>query len=539
MRRFARLFRELDASTRTSDKVAALTAYFTSAPPEDAAWALRFLSGRRPPRAVNGRLLLAWVAERSGLPTWLVDECHHRVGDLAETMALLLPQPERPVPIPLHRLVAERLLPLAGLPEAERRARIAATWDELDTHERLVYHKLITGEFRLGVARNLVVRALAQVAGLPPPVIAHRLLGAWEADAAGFTNLLAPDAGHTADPARPYPFCLAHPLAGEPRALGEVADWQAEWKWDGIRAQIVRRAGQTGIWSRGEDLVTAQFPEVVAAVRDLGDGTVLDGEILAWDGERPRPFADLQRRLGRLRVTTRLQQQVPLLFMAYDLLEEHGVDLRPLPLAERRRRLERVMMGADPARLRVSPVIKATSWDGLAEVRAQAREHAVEGLMLKRRVSPYRVGRVVGDWWKWKIDPFHLDAVLVYAQYGHGRRSGLYTDYTFAVWDQAELVPIAKAYSGLTQDEIAEVDRFVRTHGTGKFGPVRQVEPRLVFELAFEGIQPSARHKSGIAVRFPRIARWRRDKPAAEADTLANVRALLATQAVQTAPPAG
>jgi DNA ligase 1 len=536
MRHFTRLFHQLDASTRTSDKVAALVAYFTSAPPEDAAWALRFLSGRRPARAVSGRLLLAWVAERSGLPTWLVDECHHRVGDLAETVALLLPQPGRPVAIPLHRLVAERLMPLAGLPEPERKARIATTWDELDTRERLVYHKLITGEFRLGVARNLVVRALAQVARLPAPVIAHRLLGAWEADATGFANLLAPDAGHTADPARPYPFCLAHPLAGEPGTLGPPAAWQAEWKWDGIRAQIVRRAGHTGIWSRGEDLVTTQFPDVVAMMRHLPDGTVLDGEILAWEGERPRPFAALQRRLGRVEVSTRLQQQVPLLFMAYDLLEEDGVDLRPLPLTERRRRLERLLHGADPARLRISPIITTTSWEDLARAREHAREHGVEGLMLKRRESPYRVGRVVGDWWKWKIDPFHLDAVLVYAQYGHGRRSGLYTDYTFAVWDGPTLVPIAKAYSGLTQEEIAEVDRFVRTHGTGKFGPVRQVEPTLVFELAFEGIQPSPRHKSGVAVRFPRIARWRRDKPAAEADTLETVRALLATQAVQTAP---
>ena len=530
MRRFTRLFHDLDASTRTTDKVAALAMYFRDAPPEDAAWALRFLSGRRPARAVSGRLLLAWVAVRAGLPDWLVEECYHRVGDLAETVALLLPQPTQPAALPLHRLLAERLLPLGSLPEAERRDRIERTWDELDTRERLVYHKLITGEFRLGVARPLVVRALAEIAQVPAAELTHRLLGAWEPTAAGFSNLLAPAAGHAADPGRPYPFCLAHPLAVDPASLGPLADWQAEWKWDGVRAQVIRRAGNVAIWSRGEDLVTEQFPDVAASVADLPEGTVLDGEILAWSGEQPQPFAALQRRLGRKRVSAKFQQEVPLLFMAYDLLEAGGMDLREQPLSERRARLEALLAGRDPGRVRVSQLVEAPDWSALAQERARARDLAVEGLMLKRRTSPYRVGRVVGDWWKWKVDPFHIDAVLVYAQYGHGRRSGLYTDYTFAVWDGPALVPVAKAYSGLTQEEIAEVDRYVRTHGTGKFGPVRQVEPHLVFELAFEGIQRSARHRSGIAVRFPRIARWRHDKPAAEADSLADLRALLTTQ---------
>jgi DNA ligase-1 len=537
MQRFTRLFLELDASTRTTDKVAALAAYFSTAPAEDAAWALRFLTGRRPARAVSGRLLLAWAGEAAGLPGWLVEECYHRVGDLAEAVALLLPGGEASAPIALHRLVEERLLALAGRAEDERRALVEAAWRELGQRERLVYHKLLTGEFRLGVAKSLVVRALSTVAGLPPPILAHRLLGDWQPSAAGFANLIAPDAGHAADPGRPYPFCLAHPLPtgsdarGALAALGERAEWQAEWKWDGIRAQLIRRGGDTALWSRGEESVTEQFPELALAAAPLPDGTVLDGEILAWEGDRPRPFAALQRRLGRLQVSARMQQEVPLLYMAYDLLEAGGADLRAQPLAARRAALERLLADQDPRRLRCSPALAEPSWEGLAAQRACARALGVEGLMLKRLSSPYRVGRVVGDWWKWKVDPHRLDAVLVYAQYGHGQRAGLYTDYTFAVWDQGALVPIAKAYSGLTAAEIREVDRFVRAHTTEKFGPVRQVEPRLVFELAFEGIQASKRHKAGVALRFPRMARWRHDKPAAEADTLASVRGLLTAEA--------
>ncbi len=529
MQRFTRLFLDLDASTRTADKVASLVGYFTDAPPADAAWALRFLSGRRPARAVSGRLLLHWAAAAAGLADWLVEECYHRVGDLAETVALLLPAPAAPQALSLAVVVRERLLPLVGLDESQRRALVERTWGELDVRARLVYHKLLTGEFRLGVAKNLVARALAQVAGVPAAVIAHRMLGEWTPDAEGYRNLIASNEGHAADPARPYPFSLAHPLPGAPEELGSRAEWQAEWKWDGIRAQLIRRSGTAALWSRGEDLVTAQFPELIAAAAAFPDGCVLDGEILAWQDGRPRPFADLQRRLGRVHVSENLQAEVPLMYMAYDLLEWQGVDQRSRPLGERRAMLTALLATQEPTCLCVSPTLDVTSWDDLASLRHQARDLGVEGLMLKRQGSPYRVGRVVGDWWKWKIDPMHVDAVMVYAHYGHGQRAGLYTDYTFALWDGPTLVPIAKAYTGLSKDEIAEVDRFVRAHTLEKFGPVRQVQPKLVFELAFEGVQASPRHKSGLALRFPRISRWRRDKPPAEADTLDGLRTLLAS----------
>lgn len=526
MRRFAQLYAELDATTRTGDKVAALVAYFREAEPADAAWAAAFLTGRRPRRALSGRMLMGWAAELAGIPEWLAGESYDAVGDLAEVVALLLPEPERPDPPPLHRLVDERILALAALPEPERRVLVEDTWRILDAPSRLVWHKLITGEFRVGVARTLVVRALAEVAGTEPAVMAHRLMGSWEPTPEHWQRLLRGDAA--GDPARPYPFFLAHPLTAKPATLGAREAWQAEWKWDGIRCQLIRRAGTVVLWSRGEELVTTRFPEVAEAARALPDGVVLDGEVLAWDAAagRPMPFARLQRRLGRVEVPDKLRREVPVALMAYDMLEHDGVDVRALPQSERRARLER-LLAEHPGALRLSPLVEGT-WAELAEQRLRARELAVEGLMLKRRDAAYGVGRTVGEWWKWKIDPYTVDAVLIYAQQGHGRRAGLYTDYTFGLWEGGRLVPVAKAYSGLTDAEIREVDRWVRAHTREKHGPVRVVEPQLVFELAFEALATSTRHKSGIAVRFPRMARWRTDKPPEQADRLDSLRALLA-----------
>jgi len=527
VRRFSALYAAIDATTKTSVKTAALEAYFREAPAADAAWALYFLAGGRLKRLVNTRQLRAWAGELSATPPWLVDECYDAVGDLAETVALLLDGLEgEPREWSLHRLVEERLQPLADADEAGRRRLLETTWRELDGGQRFVWNKLITGAFRVGVGRGLVVRALARVAGLEPAQIAHRLAGSWTPSAEAFRRLLDPEV-EPDEPGRPYPFFLASPLDGEPSELGRIEEWAAEWKWDGIRAQLIRRRGQTLIWSRGEELVTDRFPEVRDAAVMLPDGTVLDGELLAWSDDAPRPFSDLQRRLGRKTVGRTLLERVPVVFMAYDLLERDGDDRRERPLEERRRAMEQVVHGADTPRLRVSPLVEADNWSGLAALRSSARERGVEGLMLKRRSSPYRAGRPRGDWWKWKVDPLTVDAVMVYAQRGHGRRASLYTDYTFAVWDGDELVPVAKAYSGLTDEEIREVDRWVRRHVVGRFGPVRQVEPELVFELAFEGIRRSSRHKAGLALRFPRIARRRSDKRPEEADTLGSLHGLL------------
>lgn len=525
MNRFTRLFQELDATTRTVDKLSALASYFQQAPPADAAWALFFLTGRRIKRAVNTRLLRGWIVAETGLPEWLVDECHDSVGDLAETLALLLPDQPQAAELRLAEVVESYILPLKDLPVEAQHALVRQVWRMLDTRQRLVWHKLIMGEFRVGVARTLVARALAAAAGIPAPEMSHRLMGDWQPTAEDYGRLMS--GGSTNDVSQPYPFFLAHPLVGQPQELGERAEWQVEWKWDGIRAQLIRRQGQVLVWSRGEELVTDRFPEVQEVGRLLPDGTVLDGEILTWRDERPLPFALLQRRIGRKVVSARLRQEAPVVFLAFDLLEWEGSDVRQQPLSQRRELLESLARGVHrDFALRISPLVETAGWEELIQLRSGARERGVEGLMLKRRDGAYGVGRPRGQWWKWKIDPYAIDAVLIYAQRGHGRRASLYTDYTFGVWNHGELVPIAKAYSGLTDEEIREVDRFVRDNTLEKFGPVRVVRPELVFELHFEGIQISNRHKAGLAVRFPRMARWRTDKRPQEADTLDTLRRL-------------
>jgi DNA ligase-1 len=531
MRRFSRLYEAIDGTTSTNAKVAAMAAYFAEAPAADAAWAVFFLTGRRLKRLLPSAAIGAWAAAATGIPDWLLGECYAVVGDGAETAALVLDQlpPVEGTDVPLADWVEARILPLRQLDPAAQQARATAWLRELDRLQRFLLLKLLTGEFRVGVSQTLVVRALAQASGLPVTTIAARLMGDWTPGAQWYQDLLAPDRAD-ADTSRPYPFFLASPLDGEVQTLGNLEDWMVEWKWDGIRAQLVRRAGAVHLWSRGEELITHRFPEVAAAATHLPDGTVLDGEVLAFRDGRPLPFSALQQRIGRQKQVAQLVRAVPVVFMAYDVLEHGGADVRPLPLDDRRRLLDGLIpAGRDGERgvLRVSEPVPAASWEALAAVRTESRARGVEGLMLKRRGSPYGVGRRRGDWWKWKIDPYSVDTVLIYAQPGSGKRASLLTDYTYGVWHEGALVPFAKAYSGLSNEEIAELDAWIRRHTRERFGPVRHVEPVQVFELGFEGIARSARHRSGVAVRFPRMLRWRRDKSAEEADTLETVQRLL------------
>jgi DNA ligase-1 len=527
MRRFARLFGEIDETTRTSEKTAAMARYFGEAPPADAAWAVHFLSGGRPKRLIAARKLAAWAMEVADVPEWLFDESYDAVGDLAEAISLLLPAATESSDRPLHEWVEERLLALAGQAEDVQRDAILRSWRELDGAERFVWTKLITGGFRVGVSHALVVRALAQATGIDEPTIAHRLTGAWQPTAESYERLVSHehDAG---DRTRPYPFFLAYALEDPPETLGEPGDWQVEWKWDGIRAQVVRRGGLVFVWSRGEELVTERFPEIAQAAALLPDGTVLDGEIMPWRDGAPLPFAQLQRRIGRKQLGPKILAEVPVVLIAYDLLEERDEDLRALPLAERRARLERLLATLPAGSpFLPSPVVSASAWDDVHAAWRGSRDRSAEGLMLKRRDAAYGTGRRRGPWWKWKVQPYTVDAVMIYAQAGHGRRASLHTDYTFAVWRDGELVPFAKAYSGLTDAEIRQLDAWVRRNTLEKFGPVRSVKPEQVFELAFEGIQPSPRHKSGVAVRFPRILRWRTDKKPEDADSVETLRALM------------
>ena len=526
MKKFADLYRNLDETTSTNCKIDAMVNYFRSVPADDAIWAISFLMGRRPRQVVPTRRLMQWAAELAAVPEWLFEASYDVVGDLAETITLLLPGGPEISDRSLHEWVEDRLLPLREMEPENQRSYILSAWRQMSESQRFVWNKLITGGFRVGVSRRLVVRALERFSGIESAVISHRLMGEWPVTAETYRRILSSDTSD-ADISRPYPFYLAYPLESDPDDLGLLENWQVEWKWDGIRGQIIKRSAQVFIWSRGEELVSEKFPELAGDAAMLPDGTVLDGEILPWKDGRPLPFSKLQRRIGRKKVGKKLLKEIPAAFLAYDVLEFAGNDLREETFRHRREILVHALAKLPESRMIISPVVRAGTWQELESLREESRRRGVEGFMLKRLDSVYQVGRRRGDWWKWKVDPLNVDGVLLYAQRGHGKRAGLYTDYTFAVWQGKALVPFAKAYSGLSDEEIRLVDRFIQRNTLERFGPVRSVRPELVFEVAFEGIRESSRHKSGVAVRFPRIARWRRDKKAEEADTIETLRSML------------
>ena len=524
MKAFAQLFARLDQTTKTSEKTAGLAEYFQTAPDADRVWTIALLTGRRPKRMANSTELRQWAAEAAGIPDWLFEECYGVAGDLAETIARLLPDGTDDRDQSLATTVAE-LMALTGRSVEERRAFVLDRWHRQSANERFLFNKLLTGGFRVGVSQGLLVRALAQFTGQDEAALAHHLMGDWAPATTRFQDLLAApsDLG-----ARPYPFALASPFDEAGEELGQMSDWLVEWKWDGIRGQIIHRPGTFALWSRGEELITDRFPEFAPLTDFLPAGTVLDGEILAWRDGMPLPFADLQKRIGRKSVPKKLLAEAPAHFVAYDLLELGGTDLRAQPLATRRALLVDLLSKLSPSLpITISTQLSLQDWPDLAQSRARAPEHRAEGVMIKRLSSPYHTGRKRGDWWKYKVDPMTVDAVMIYAQAGHGRRANLFTDFTFAVKDGNDLVPFAKAYSGLTDAEFQRITAWVQKNTLERFGPVRRVRPELVFELAFEGIQHSPRHKSGIALRFPRMLRWRQDKTADQIDSLDDLRRFL------------
>ncbi len=565
MKQFAALFAAIDATTSTNEKVAALKAFYENAPDDDAAWATYFLAGGKPRQSIPTKVLRSAALAASGLPEWLFEESYQAVGDLAETIALVLPPPIRDDDESLTTWIESRLAPMRGATPEDASATLQSYWQMLDIERRFLLTKLIGGGFRVGVSKLLVTRALADFSGVDAKTIALRLMGWTDKNAqpstAAYAALIAPvaPASDGAQSQRtdgaPYPFFLAHAL-NEPvekfdSLLGDPRDWIVEWKYDGIRAQLIKRGGMVWIWSRGEELMTDRFPEIVKRAQTLPDGVVIDGEILVMrEGDDvPQPFNLLQQRIGRKTLSKKILAEVPVQLLAYDLLEFDSADLREQPLSLRREKLEALCAASHWP---LSTTVNASDWATLAQLREESRQRRVEGFMLKARDSRYGSGRTKNDgtWWKWKIDPMSIDCVLIYAQAGHGRRAGLYTDYTFAVWNRApqsadeaqtvvaaikaglppgelQLVPFAKAYSGLTDEEFKRVDAVIRKSTVNSFGPVRSVAPSLVFELGFEGINLSPRHKSGIAVRFPRMLRIRDDKPIHEADTLMSLNALM------------
>lgn len=532
MKAFSELFTRIDQTTSTNEKIDALVHYFSIADDKDIAWCVALLTHKRPKRTVRSGELRDWSVAMSNIPQWLLEESYHIVGDLAETITLLLPKNSLHNNYQLHAII-EALIDLDGKDESERKAYIMNMWRQLNGTELFVFNKLITGGFRMGVSDKIVIKALAKFYDIHENIVAHRIIGKWDARFTSVKELLT-QTDINDDISRPYPFYLAYALDMPPAELGEVSDWQIERKYDGIRGQLIVRDRQLFVWSRGEDLVTDKFVEFHPLADILPNGTVIDGEILPMKNGDVLPFHLMQTRIGRKNITKKALQEAPLVMICYDLLEEHGVDMREQPMQVRRKRLEALL--AETGKLHgdlplvLSPIVECHSWMQVADERLRSREMNCEGLMLKLKSSTYKTGRRRGEWWKWKVDPYSVDGVLIYAQRGHGRRANLYTDFTFAVWDGDELVPFTKAYSGLTDKELLQVDAWIKKNTLDKFGPVRSVIPELVFELGFEGINPSPRHKSGVALRFPRILRWRQDKTAKEANTKGDLLELLNVQ---------
>ncbi|MFD2581826.1 ATP-dependent DNA ligase [Pedobacter vanadiisoli] len=525
MKRFAKLIQQLELSNKTNDKIEALVDYFNYADDKDKVWVIALFTGKKPKRPIKSALLKYWAIAITETPEWLFAESYANVGDLSETIALLLPPAEHTSDFQLHTWI-EELHDLDGKDDETKKEFILNAWNKLETQERFIFNKLISGNFRIGVSNKLLVNALAKQSSLDSAQIMHSIMGKWDPYTITFHELINGIHVNT-DNSWPYPFCLAYALEQEPEKLGDISEWQAEWKWDGIRGQLVKRNGELFIWSRGEELVTEQFPELHFMIDVLPDGVVLDGEILAVQDKQVLSFSTLQQRLNRKTISKKQLEDAPIGFFAYDVLEYEAKDFREEPLSVRRKILEQLMRGLEGSPVMISPVIDCNSWEELADLRQTSRSINSEGIMLKKLSSHYHSGRKRGDWWKWKINPYTVDAVMIYAQKGSGRRANFFTDYTFAVRDGENLVTIAKAYSGLTDKEIKEVNSFVTRNAIEKFGPVRTVKPELVFEIAFEGIAESKRHKAGLALRFPRILRWRKDKKADEINTLEDLRQLL------------
>ncbi|CAM4091891.1 ATP-dependent DNA ligase [Gillisia hiemivivida] len=529
MKLFAELIRTLDSTNKTTLKVEALTHYFEIAPDKDKVWAIAILSHRRPPRPVNTTLLREWATELANIPLWLFEESYHIVGDLAETIALIIPASDATSDKSLNQFLQE-IIELKKLTDMEKKEYLHENWLELNYYERFVFSKLITGSFRIGVSQKLMTRALSKATNIDEDILAYKLMGNWEPSKISYTQLILEE-NEEDYLSKPYPFYLAYALENEVKELGDVSEWSVEHKWDGIRSQVIIRNNELFVWSRGEELVTDKYPEFQAFINAVPNGTVMDGEILPFPKGEIGTFNDLQTRIGRKTVSKALLEKTPVILKVYDLLEWNGKDIRNSSYKERRESLKSLVQDKDISEtpLYLSESLAFNSWEEVAEERRRAREERSEGLMLKKLDSPYLVGRKKGDWWKWKVDPLTIDAVLTYAMRGHGRRSNLFTDYTFGLWDEEknELVTFAKAYSGLTDAEFRKVDAWIKKNTLERFGPVRSVTPHHVFEIAFEGIAESKRHKSGVATRFPRILRWRQDKKIEDANTLEDLKALI------------
>ena len=521
MKAFSLMYRRLESTTSTLKRTAIIADFFRQASDKDKLWTIALFTHKRPRRTITTSYLRLWAAELANIPNWLFEDTYHIVGDLAETIAKIIPPPTYTSDNSLSYWV-EMLIALKDKEEADKKEAILEAWKILDTDSRFLFNKLITGGFRIGVAQRTIVKALSAVLDQEENVIAHKLMGNWSPLAISYEELLLSD-DPTADSSKPYPFYLASPLDSPLDKLGSAGEWYAEYKWDGMRGQLIKRDKNVFLWSRGEELIIDQFPEFIT-LRNVESDFVIDGEILVFRDNQIKGFDHIQKRIGRKKVSKKILESHPAIMMAYDIMELNNNDIRELSQANRRIKLESLIDQNDFSNLiKISPLISFNDWSALGQIRNLAREKNAEGLMLKSKLGPYKTGRKRGDWYKWKVDPMTFDGVLLYAQRGHGRRANLYSDFTFAVKDGDNLVPITKSYIGLTDNELTQISQFVRKNTIERFGPVSSVTPKLVFEVGFEGISKSNRRKVGISLRSPRILRWRHDKSVNEIDSLSDI----------------
>jgi len=537
---FSELFLNLDSSNSTNNKIEVLKNYFLSNDPIDNSWAIYLLTGKSNKRFISGRYLKNLFSELYEYPVWLIDTCYLKVGDSAEVITLLLKNKSTSrkkvlLNISLNELLSKTIPDLSKLNDEEKNFKIKNMWETLPEDNHLIFNKILTGTFRVGVSIGLITKSISKLINIDEEIISHRLMGNFEPSIDSYEFLINKNINLQELNSKPFPFLLANTIEDK-IFKHSINDFQFEWKYDGIRMQLIKRSGNVSLWTRGQELVNDSFPELVDKMSHIKDDFVLDGELLVWNFKEQIAFdfSLLQKRINRKSPTRSIQIKYPIIFIAYDLLEINGRDIREIKLENRRIELEKYFSkwhnkteNNISAIFKICNLIFPKDWPDALNYKEKSRENNTEGLIIKKKTSIYSSGRKRGIWWKYKVDPMQLDAVLIYAKGGSGRRAGLYTDYSFALWKDKELIKFASAYSGLTNIEIKELDKWIRKNTIEKFGPVRSLKPEMVFEISFEKIQISKRHKSGIAVRFPRITKWRKDKKINDADSLENAYELM------------
>lgn len=524
MKRFAELCAILESTANAREKMAALTVYFQDAPPPDAIWAIRLLLGWKPSRIATSQTLRRWARECVQFPDWLFEESCAAVGNLLETLALLIPLPDTPGDVPLHVRMQRDLLPLRDLTENEQRAAVSAAWTQMDAQQRFVWNTLLTGGFRPHVSEKTLIRALSAWRGLPTTVLACRLKQEWEPTVAGYRALFSHDIA-ALDSSQLYPFQRWYEEPPARGASGAIGDWRIDWHRNGMRAQLIKRGSSVFLWSDDHVIVNDTFPEICEAMAAMTDGTVLDGVITAWSADGPLHRAELERRMKRKRLTKKFKHEVPVRYWVYDLLEIQGEDVRTQPFRQRIHQAAGIIPTEVGSVIHLAEPLEAASWHRLHALRNDARRHGADGVLLRRwTASACPSTRKADQWRVWKADPLTAPVVLVYVQALNAASGQRSVEGTFAAWDGGDLVPVAKTSAGFSDEDVNAIEEFAKQHTVERFGPVRSLKAELVFTLAFDSVSLSTRRKSGLVLHHPRVAGRLLDASIHDAERIAILR---------------